>query len=520
MPEGPLARLVRNPMMLTLYASTCEVQGKYKGDFKTKVETAAELLWNFIEAQVAVWFERLHYDQKKWWYYKFILKFLLPAVGYEMERAGLFAFERKALYRVLDRYCLRFSWSDFFETFPDYGKYEDSLPTGACADEKAGRKRISKIEDILCNVLLIVVKEGETYRFLHQDFRDYFAALHVLHEAEMGLKRGEVAGVLKERALPVYVRRFIGEIEAEHFQRPVFQKGKGWQRKEDDNSLLNRILGLCRGKFDGSVGFAPWNVVEVWKEVRGELSGADLSGLDLSRVVLNGMMCSRFFENKYLAARFDGSLVHEKNLYPRSHSDNIKIIVYSNDGEKILSASNDRTIKEWNVVSGRCIRIFYGHSGIVTSVCYSGDDKKIHSASVDRTIKEWNVESGQCVGTFKGHTDMVTDAVYSGDGKKILSASGDNTIKEWDVESGQCVKTTKGASADLVIEENPGCVGYRLKRIGDKIQIISHETGELLQTIINIPGLIIYGCSFENLHLDSDLSDESKYLLRMYGAKI
>ena len=131
----------------------------------------------------------------------------------------------------------------------------------------------------------MMVTEGETFRFLHQVFRDYFATLHILHEAEMGVKRGEVADVLKQRALPLYIHRFMGEIEGEHYQKPVFQEGKGWLPKEERSSLLNRVLDLCRGIFDGGVGFRHWNIVEVWKKVRGELSGAELSELDLSRGV-------------------------------------------------------------------------------------------------------------------------------------------------------------------------------------------------------------------------------------------
>ncbi len=444
MPGGRLAGLLRNPMMLTLYTSTCEVQEKCEGNFKRQVETAGELLWNFMEAQAAVLLERLNYDQKKWWFYKFLLKFMLPAMGYEMEKAGLFAFERDALYGALDRYYLRFSRPDFFKTFADYAKYEESLPTGTCVDDKARRKRLSEIEDILCNVLFMIVKEGETYRFLHQDFRDYFTTLHVLHEAEMGVKRGDLAEELKERALPVYILRFMGEIEGEHYQRPVFQEGKGWVKKEDGASLLNRVLDLCRGVFDGSVGFGPWNVVEVWKEVRGELSGSELSELDLSGVVLNGVRCSRFYKSDYLAARFDGSLLHETNLFPQGHTKRINSAVYSPDGKKILSASDDHTIKEWDVESGQCLKTFTGHTGSVMSAVYSRDGKKILSASFDKTIIEWDVESIQCIKTFAGHKDAVTRAGYSGDGEKILSTSLDKTIKEWDVESGQCLKTFTG----------------------------------------------------------------------------
>ncbi|NIM18289.1 MAG: hypothetical protein GTO45_40445 [Candidatus Aminicenantes bacterium] len=50
--------------------------------------------------------------------------------------------------------------------------------------------------------------------------------------------------------------------------------------------------------------------------------------------------------------------------------------------------------------------------------------------------------------------------------------------------------------------------------------MIDRETEEPLRTFINIPGLFIQGCSFKNLHPDSDLSAESKNLMRQYGAEV
>jgi hypothetical protein len=50
--------------------------------------------------------------------------------------------------------------------------------------------------------------------------------------------------------------------------------------------------------------------------------------------------------------------------------------------------------------------------------------------------------------------------------------------------------------------------------------MISGKTGAPLRTFLNIPGLFIQGCSFKNLHPDSDLSEESKNRLRQYGAKV
>ncbi|UCH95024.1 MAG: SMEK domain-containing protein, partial [Candidatus Aminicenantes bacterium] len=347
-----LRGLLRNPMMLTLYAASCEVQENQRDSryccFKDTVESPGELLWNFIEAQVAKLPERVGLDEAQVIYYRFLLKFLLPGLGYEMEKAGLFAFTYAQFQENLDHLCRRYSQDDFLDTFPQFGKYEDMLPLGESADGQERRKRAARQRDIFCSELHMLVEEGQSLRFLHQNFRDFFAARHVLNEAEISVSKGEIPPVFKERILDYFIRRLLGEIEGEHRCKPYLVKDEGWKIDINKENLLYQVLDLCRGKFGEEVGFAVWNIVTIWKEVRGELSGADLSGLDLSGIPLNGIRYSRFYKDRYLAAVFDGSRVHEKNLLPRGHSWIVNSAVYSPDGKKILSASFDQTIKEWD----------------------------------------------------------------------------------------------------------------------------------------------------------------------------
>ncbi|NIM11095.1 MAG: NACHT domain-containing protein, partial [Candidatus Aminicenantes bacterium] len=357
--QARFLELIGNPMMLTLYAATCEVQIKSRESghccFKDRVESVGELLWNVMEAQVGNLGERLGEDREKVYYYKFLLKFFLPALGFEMEKAGLFDFTNAQIKGHIDFICKRFSQDDFFNAYGEFDEYVENLPLGEGAHDVERRKRAAKLKRIFCEELHMLVKEGESFRFLHQDFRDFFAAMHLLNEIEMGMADGgRIPEVMKDRCLSYFVRRMMGEIEEEHYAKPYVVEGEGWKSDIDKGNKLHGLVDCCRGKFGEEVGYAVWNVVSTWQEVRGELSGAYLSRLDLSRVVLNGVRCSRLYGGiggRYLAAVFDMSRVHERNLFPRGDREFVSSAVYNAAGDKIVSPTYDYTVKEWDAAT-------------------------------------------------------------------------------------------------------------------------------------------------------------------------
>ena len=81
-----------------------------------------------------------------------------------------------------------------------------------------------------------------------------------------------------------------------------------------------------------------------------------------------------------------------------------------------------------------CLKTLEGHSDNVKSVAYSPDGKKIVSGSNDGTIKIWDANTGQCLKTLKGHSGDVWSVAFSPDGTKIISGSWDDTIKIWGEE--------------------------------------------------------------------------------------
>ena len=114
------------------------------------------------------------------------------------------------------------------------------------------------------------------------------------------------------------------------------------------------------------------------------------------------------------------------------------------DGRRIVSASDDKTLKVWDAESGQETLTIKGHTSDVLSVAFSPDGRRIVSGG--GSPKVWDAESGQETLTLKGHSFGVMSVAFSPDGRRIVSGSLDETLKVWDAESGQEILTLKGHS--------------------------------------------------------------------------
>jgi U3 small nucleolar RNA-associated protein 13 len=114
----------------------------------------------------------------------------------------------------------------------------------------------------------------------------------------------------------------------------------------------------------------------------------------------------------------------------------------------VITGSDDRTVKCWDISTGRTTTPFAPrsmytqkvHEKDINGIDVSLDDKFFATASQDRTIKILNVEDGSLAGILKGHRRGVFSAKFCGTERTLVSGSGDGTVKLWSLSDFTCLK--------------------------------------------------------------------------------
>ena len=183
------------------------------------------------------------------------------------------------------------------------------------------------------------------------------------------------------------------------------------------------------------------------------------------------------------------------NLHPalklrhtlKGHTHKVYRMFLSSDGRNLASPSADKTVRLWDVHSGKIVKTLE-HQGGVISVAWSPDLKmlatggglnsmkvsfwdiataaEIHSlqlhgariqgaawsrdgktlafCSNDKRVRLWDAVNWRVLRELIGHGDSVESVAWSPDDSQLCSGSWDNSVKLWDAQTGKEVRTLKG----------------------------------------------------------------------------
>jgi WD repeat-containing protein 48 len=117
------------------------------------------------------------------------------------------------------------------------------------------------------------------------------------------------------------------------------------------------------------------------------------------------------------------------------HTDNIRDILISQDGDMVMTASSDQTVKVWSMTAGRCMNTLTMHNDSVwslysdhprLSVFYSGDRSGLVAKTDTRGCAE--IDDGVSVAVCQEHGG-VNKVIHAGD--YLWTATSSSSINRW-----------------------------------------------------------------------------------------
>jgi WD40 repeat protein/serine/threonine protein kinase len=110
-------------------------------------------------------------------------------------------------------------------------------------------------------------------------------------------------------------------------------------------------------------------------------------------------------------------------------------LAFSPDGGRLVAGGEKKTVKIWDVQTGRELQSLVGHTGDVWATVFSPDPEGrwVASAGEDSTVKVWDSRTGELIHNFRGHTGLVSSLAFSPDGRQLISGSRDKFVKAWNL---------------------------------------------------------------------------------------
>lgn len=139
------------------------------------------------------------------------------------------------------------------------------------------------------------------------------------------------------------------------------------------------------------------------------------------------------------------------------HRDAVHRVIFSPDGALAASCASDRTIRLWDIKTGKEVHTFRGHLKAIHAICFSPDGRSLASGSEDGIVKIWDIHTGEQTAELDAHNRRVNCVLYHPGNKAILTGSCDTMLRAFDPRTEKLLAWygNRGCVESIAMSANP-----------------------------------------------------------------